>query len=244
MRDVVRICFVCERTFSPRSNRQQCCSFECGRIRIRDLPEQREKSRLRANEWYRKNRNAVYAARKRKPPIFLPCKHCGTTFQKKTGGLFCSKSCVAKYRRKTKPEWYKAAYLRHKNYSNRVSRERYYKTKASAPWEIMITMAKVRAKKEGLAFDLTNTWGAQRWTGHCEMTGLPFKIAKKIRRPFSPSIDKIEAKNGYVQSNCRFVLWAINTMKGVGTDEEIFSIAKALISKTPVPSQAMLSLPG
>ena len=66
------------------------------------------------------------------------------------------------------------------------------------------------------------------------MTDIPFIVSK---RPapflFSPSIDRIDPAQGYVTSNCRFVLFAVNAMKGSGTDADILVIAKAIVDRLP-----------
>ncbi len=98
------------------------------------------------------------------------------------------------------------------------------------PWRKMVTAAKGRAKKKSLPFDLTFEWGKDRWTGFCELTGLPF--ASRREAPvgaFSPSIDRIDPALGYIQSNCRFVLHGINALKSDGTDEAMYFLAESLL---------------
>lgn len=96
----------------------------------------------------------------------------------------------------------------------------------------LVRMAESRAKREGLAFDLTREWAEGRWTGACELTGIQFVQRSGTGRgsagPFSPSLDKIDPAKGYVQDNCRFILWAINRFKGKDADDVIFQIAKAI----------------
>lgn len=75
-------------------------------------------------------------------------------------------------------------------------------------------------------------WAEKRWTGKCEITGLPFILSTQ-RNPylFSPSLDKIVPSLGYVPDNCRFILHAVNALKGAGTDEQMLEIAKAIVEK-------------
>lgn len=63
------------------------------------------------------------------------------------------------------------------------------------------------------------------------MTGIEFFIGKRGPgpHPYSPTIDRIDSSGGYTQDNCRFILWAINAIKHMGTDEQIYALAKALI---------------
>jgi hypothetical protein len=101
------------------------------------------------------------------------------------------------------------------------------------PFMQLMRDAKNRARAHGLPFDLTKEWAESRWTGHCEMTGLPFEsqIGKGNSGQFSPSIDKIVPEKGYTQGNCRFVLLAVNMMKSAGTDEQMYRIAEALVQR-------------
>lgn len=95
----------------------------------------------------------------------------------------------------------------------------------------MIIAAKGRAAKRKLPFDLTYEWGEKRWTGFCELTGIPFAPRRDAPSSlFSPSLDKIIPAKGYIQDNCRFVLFGINNLKHDGTDEEMYYVAKSLIS--------------
>jgi len=107
----------------------------------------------------------------------------------------------------------------------RKSREKNY------VWN-MVRLAEARAKKEGLNFDLTREWAESRWTGACELTGIQFVKRSGTGRgsagPFSPSLDKIDPAKGYVQDNCRFILWAVNRFKGKDADAVMFQIAKAI----------------
>lgn len=95
----------------------------------------------------------------------------------------------------------------------------------------MICQARNRSNNSGLTFDLTQEWAQSRWTGACELTGLEFSHPSKGRSQFSASIDRIDNSLGYTKDNCRFILWAINKLKGEDTDEVMMLIARALIAK-------------
>lgn len=115
--------------------------------------------------------------------------------------------------------------------SHPLLRQNEYKNaRARRPWLHPFQSARKRALDKGLAFDLTREWCDQTYTGKCALTGLEFIIGTKHSRPFSPSIDRIESSGGYTKDNCRFVLFAVNSFKGTGTDEDMLRIAKSLIS--------------
>lgn len=46
---------------------------------------------------------------------------------------------------------------------------------------------------------------------------------------FSISIDRIKPELGYVPGNVRFLLAGVNDLKGTGTDEDVLTIAHALV---------------
>jgi hypothetical protein len=102
--------------------------------------------------------------------------------------------------------------------------------KARQPWTTIFTGVRHRALAKNIPFDLTREWCIARWTGRCELTGIEFALNTKKRDSFAPSIDKIDPDKGYVQSNCRFILWAVNAFKFTGTDETMYSIARTLIT--------------
>jgi hypothetical protein len=56
------------------------------------------------------------------------------------------------------------------------------------------------------------------------------ETGKRGPSPYSVSIDRIKHHVGYYPHNCRFVLHAVNTMRGSGTDAEMNLIARALIN--------------
>lgn len=96
-----------------------------------------------------------------------------------------------------------------------------------------------------LPFTLTDEWARKRWTGRCELTGIPFVVAGTHGKFFSPSLDRIDPKKGYVDDNCRFILFAVNTLKGVGTDEDMMLVARELIAnyKPSTPRSTSDSVP-
>lgn len=48
----------------------------------------------------------------------------------------------------------------------------------------------------------------QRW--RCAVSGIRFMTAQKSDSPFQPSLDRIEARNGYVAGNVRIVCYIVN----------------------------------
>ena len=66
--------------------------------------------------------------------------------------------------------------------------------------------------------------------GGCEASGIEFDYENRPNSPWQPSIDRIANDRGYVKDNCQLVCYSYNTLKGIGTHEELLFIAKALLS--------------
>lgn len=118
-----------------------------------------------------------------------------------------------------------------RNHNRRSGYRAKYKVKQSTlrPWLGCYYSSKRRAGKRGLVFNLTLKWGEDTYTGKCCLTGIPFVVKGVTSNPFAISIDRIYPEMGYTDGNCRFVLFAINSLKGIGTDEDMFKIASSLV---------------
>lgn len=134
-------------------------------------------------------------------------------------------------------EYKKAWYISHKN--DKKLKEN-HKKQARAwheknPFRSIFKNAQRRAKKLGWEFDLTMEWVKERYTGFCELSGLPFEIGVVHPTSFSPSLDRKDSRKGYTQDNCRFILFGINCLRGKAIDDtNIYKIAKALVSTKTV----------
>jgi hypothetical protein len=106
----------------------------------------------------------------------------------------------------------------------------YYQTRDKTPWKHILRSRFRDALKRGIPFELTPEWAAARWTGCCEMSGIPFDLTRTVVGFYSPSIDKIDASKGYLPDNCRFVLFSVNGFKSVGTDSDVLLVAQAIVS--------------
>lgn len=119
-----------------------------------------------------------------------------------------------------------------KPYRLAINARRRAKVKREFPWSQSLYSCMMRAKKNGIPFDLTVEWAEKNWTGFCSLTGIKFEQRQDGNTgplPRSASIDKIDPHKGYVQDNCRFILHCVNSFKGTMTDEEMINIAKFLI---------------
>lgn len=94
-----------------------------------------------------------------------------------------------------------------------VQKQRVGKTLARA-----VGAARQRARNLGLPFDLDTEWAlalAETQGFKCLLTGVPFYMGFEGNAkvdPFTPSIDRIVPQLGYVRSNVRLVIYAVNIM--------------------------------
>ena len=91
--------------------------------------------------------------------------------------------------------------------------------------------AKHRAKKRGMAFDLTEEWvkeQMERQDFKCALTGIPFladEVAYRVRA-YAPSLDRIDNAWGYTTDNVRIVVFAVNLMLSDWGEEVFDRVAK------------------
>ena len=138
-----------------------------------------------------------------------------------------------KERYRSNPEYYrersKAWSLAHHGWQ----RGRMLKRRRKFPFHHLLKIAEERAKRKGVAFALTREWASARWTGKCEITGLPFAFREDGKTgplPRSPSIDRIKPELGYIPENCRFALACINSFKHLGTDQDMLEVCQAILN--------------
>ena len=212
-------CAECERPFVPHLKRNRFCSKGCRQRAYDRHPDDTKDT----------TKNAL-------------CGVCRAPFvkQRRSQG-YCSRDCQTKAWALKNPEKNRARVRQHKIdhpewYAERTpiySRNHRARVLSTRPWRYMLRSRQSEAERKKLPFDLTDAWAAARWTGCCEITGITFQPnppgGKSGPMPFSPSLDKIDAALGYVQTNCRFILWGCNAVKGAGTDFDMLEIAKAIV---------------
>jgi len=97
--------------------------------------------------------------------------------------------------------------------------------------------ARHRAKIAGVPCTITIDYLMDLWEtqeGLCSVSGLPFSFRKSkwFTNPYSPSIDRILPKYGYVENNVRFTLTAVNVSLNIWGLEELLPIFRAIISRS------------
>lgn len=80
--------------------------------------------------------------------------------------------------------------------------------------------------------DLRMLW--QRCGGRCAMTGLSFLETQigtgRARKPFAPSLDRIDPEQPYSRDNCRLVCVSVNFALNAFGDDVFLKMAKAAVS--------------
>lgn len=91
----------------------------------------------------------------------------------------------------------------------------------------LITDAKTRCPDVTVTLD----WVEERIAaGTCSVTGIPFDLGGHgaPARPFTPSLDRIDPKQGYTLDNTQVVCWIYNRAKGVHGHEAVMQMVEAL----------------
>lgn len=158
------------------------------------------------------------------------------------------------------PKWvafkHGAYYLRHRKTKNWIHLGRDYQqamknfvelhpdgsplaTSLAEVWMLpAFRQARTNARKRRMAFEISfedAVAAAVRSNAVCELTGIPFDISHassiKGRRPYAPSIDRINSEGIYEPSNIRIVCAAINVAMGAWGEDVFRRICEAFLSQ-------------
>jgi len=97
----------------------------------------------------------------------------------------------------------------------------------------MFRNAKGRATLRGIPFTITKEWLERRMeicAARCEVSGIPFDLSsarKGYRRPWAPSIDRINPKGPYSPGNARLVCSVVNYARSDWPDEVFWQMIHA-----------------
>lgn len=95
----------------------------------------------------------------------------------------------------------------------------------------LVSGARRRADKLKCEFDLDIDWLTPKIeAGQCEVSGIPFVLTSG-RHAFAPSLDRTDPKKGYTKDNTKVVVWTYNAAKGIGTHEQVVTLAEALLGR-------------
>jgi hypothetical protein len=103
-------------------------------------------------------------------------------------------------------------------------------------WKLVFHNAKKNAKMRDKPFEITFKEFfklVEKSGGCCELSGIPFspkKVGNSFRRPFAPSLDRIDCSKGYCITNCRLVCIAVNVALNEWGAEVLYTVAANLIA--------------
>lgn len=97
-----------------------------------------------------------------------------------------------------------------------------YRTASRPRASVLLSHAKTRAERKGLAFSLDVDWiDAAIKSGRCQITGLPFDLTLRgARNLFGPSLDRVVPEEGYTKENVKVVLFGYNSCKNTASEDE------------------------
>jgi hypothetical protein len=137
----------------------------------------------------------------------IECVQCGVSFLKKGNNTkFCSKTCY--YKNNTLKGYQKSWTKRN-------------------PVAYLLRIAKHRAKKRGIKFNLTKDDIVL--PTHCPVLGIKLEVNFDTGaggKDSSYSLDRIDSSKGYIPGNVQVISNKANSMKFTATEEELLKFAK------------------
>lgn len=103
----------------------------------------------------------------------------------------------------------------------------------------LVYRAKISATARGVEFSIDEADALaclERASYRCAVTGIDFNLdqhGNTTKRPFAPSIDRIDSKNGYTRTNIRIVCAAANVAIGAWGEDVLFRIASSMVKHRP-----------
>lgn len=117
------------------------------------------------------------------------------------------------------------------------ARRQKYRSKTETRAKEMLAAARRSCKVKKLPFDLDVDWIFERLEiGRCELTNLPFNLAPEPggrQNPYTASLDRIKPEAGYVRSNVRVILWALNAAFNTYGEGVYADIARVYLARHP-----------
>lgn len=87
----------------------------------------------------------------------------------------------------------------------------------------LLAVKKAQAKKLGLEFNLSE--GDLVYPETCPVLGIPLEHGEGVLWDNSPTIDRIDPKQGYVKGNVQVISLLANRMKNSATPEQLLAFA-------------------
>lgn len=120
-------------------------------------------------------------------------------------------------------------------------------------WADLCNRAKERAKVRGISFEIAREEIKllyEQSQGRCRVSGILFNRFRPLgstKRPWYPSLDRIDSRKAYTFDNCRFVCVAVNIAMGEWGEWVLRGIAEAMLKGLQVkcegPQEESYSFP-
>ncbi len=194
-----------------------------------------------------KDRSEFYAYKRSADKLTYDCKHCIKKRQK----AYSERPEVIVREKEYKKDYHKRPEVvaKYKAYCRSDRGKTVRGQRLATPLgraAYMLDAVKQRAKKKQRAFDLTiEDLLPQLEAGVCAMSGLSFDMSptrNNVKRPWSPSVDQIDCRRGYVRGNIRVIVWVLNAALNSWGDEVLNTLVHALCKREhaetlgPVPA--------
>ena len=92
-----------------------------------------------------------------------------------------------------------------------------------------------RNKGRDIPYSITPEYAlslAETLKWHCAVTGLPMSIdVVHGRKPYSPSLDRIDPRAGYEEGNCRVVCLAANLAMNVWGEDVLVKMGRGIVAR-------------
>lgn len=100
------------------------------------------------------------------------------------------------------------------------NRLRYHALKQNDPFRHKCLYIKIKAKREGLLFDLTPEHLENIWDGRCAISGMQIELHNHRNEENHAELDRIFPSKGYVQDNVKWMNRRFNRLKGDASFED------------------------
>lgn len=106
----------------------------------------------------------------------------------------------------------------HRDYDN----ERYQRDRIERPHIILWRNAKLRAKRRGIEFHITQEDIKEIFPNECPVYNKPFVYGSKgAPNDWAPTLDRIDSTKGYVRDNIAVISYRANTIKNRGSVDDL-----------------------
>ena len=157
---------------------------------------------------------------KRKPVEFYFCKYCK---ENKRFDKFRQVNKNIHLGRKKKGGWTDIEGNKRYAYCKYCETVRQKVKRDERPAHRLFLLAKRRAKKEKLNFDITTEYLEEIWpkNNKCPILGTEFKSGIENKNQL-PTVDKVKREKGYIKGNVAIISFRANSIKSDVDDFEVF----------------------